>query len=340
MTENDESLKAPMPYFGGKARVAGIVWEALGDVDNYVEPFAGSLAVLLGRPSDHQGTTETVNDADSYLCNLWRAISAAPDEVAKYASWPVNETDLIARHLWLVNTGKQRIASLESAPEFFDAKVAGWWLWGINSWIGSGWCSGNGPWILGEDGMIVDRRQLPHLGDAGQGVNRQLPHLGNRKAGDDLPQCWVDCSIQEYMNRLARRLRRVRVICGDWARAVTDGALSYGDSVGVFLDPPYQGDVRAKNLYRVDDHSISNAVREWAIAHGDDSRMKIVLAGYEEEHDAEIPSNWRRHHYSANKSYGTSKAKGTGNGNDSNRHKECLWFSPHCLSPGQAGLFG
>lgn len=44
------ALKAPFPWFGGKSRVASIVWERFGDVPNYVEPFFGSGAVLLGRP--------------------------------------------------------------------------------------------------------------------------------------------------------------------------------------------------------------------------------------------------------------------------------------------------
>jgi site-specific DNA-adenine methylase len=41
------TMQAPFPWFGGKRKVASEVWAALGDVDNYVEPFAGSLAVLL-----------------------------------------------------------------------------------------------------------------------------------------------------------------------------------------------------------------------------------------------------------------------------------------------------
>jgi hypothetical protein len=45
------TLRAPFPYFGGKSRAAHLVWAAFGDVPNYVEPFAGSLAVLLGRPT-------------------------------------------------------------------------------------------------------------------------------------------------------------------------------------------------------------------------------------------------------------------------------------------------
>jgi DNA adenine methylase len=74
-------LKAPMPWFGGKSRVAADVWQRFGDVRNYVEPFAGSLAVLLGRPQPFEGT-ETVNDVNGWLCNLWRSIQADPEEVA------------------------------------------------------------------------------------------------------------------------------------------------------------------------------------------------------------------------------------------------------------------
>ena len=62
-------LKAPFPWFGGKRRVAAEVWAALGDVDNYVEPFAGSLAVLLARP--HEPQCETGNDANRHNERLW-----------------------------------------------------------------------------------------------------------------------------------------------------------------------------------------------------------------------------------------------------------------------------
>lgn len=69
-------LKAPFPWFGGKSRAAPVIWAALGNVPNYVEPFAGSLAVLLNRP--HSPDIETINDLDSYLSNFWRAVQAGP----------------------------------------------------------------------------------------------------------------------------------------------------------------------------------------------------------------------------------------------------------------------
>lgn len=345
------TIPAPFIWFGGKRRVADLVWAALGNVDNYIEPFFGSGAVLLGRPEWHMAErrTETINDRDAYVCNVWRALAAAPDEVAKYADWPVNETDLLARHIWLVNEGRRRIDKLEADPEYFDVKVAGWWLWGINIWIGSGWCEGNGPWgvvdgtvkknggeggqwrqriHLGDAGRGVNRK-LPHLGTAGQGVNRQRPHIArggmgvNRKGLGDLAV---------YFESIANRLRHVRVCCGDWSRIVTDGAMSDGKTVGVFLDPPYSHEVRESALYRIEDTDVAAECRDWAIANGEDRRLRIILAGYAAEHESVMPPTWRMHRYSASKAYGTTAAVGSGVGNDANRHNEALWFSPGCLA--------
>ncbi len=77
------TLRAPFPWFGGKSKVAHVVWEHFGDVVNYVEPFFGSGAVMLARP--HAPTIETVNDIDCLLVNFWRATQYAPEEVAKHA---------------------------------------------------------------------------------------------------------------------------------------------------------------------------------------------------------------------------------------------------------------
>ena len=170
-----QPIKSPYPYFGGKRKAAGIVWDRFGDVKNFVEPFFGSGAVLLSRPHDEPGI-ETVNDLDGLLSNFWRAIKADPEATAAAADWPVNENDLHARHAWLVDRKESLQARLEGDPDFHDVKAAGWWCWGMSLWIGSGFCSGNGPWRVKEvDGV----RQLVHLSDAGVGVNRKLVHLSD-----------------------------------------------------------------------------------------------------------------------------------------------------------------
>lgn len=324
---NGDTLKAPFPWFGGKSRVADLVWQRFGDVPNYVEPFAGSLAVLLGRPSEPR--TETVNDKDAYLSNFWRAVALQPQQTAEFADWPVSEADLLARHRWLVTTGAERLRAIKTDPHFCDPKVAGWWVWGLCSWIGSGWCVQRG------DGNQPE--QIPHLGNAGMGINRKLPHLGDAGRGshnhEKRPHLMTNGKginaerggdLQGYFLTLSDRLRSVRICCGEWDRVLGESVTIKHGLTGVFLDPPYSSD--RSDCYSVET-DCSTAVREWAIANGDNPLLRIALCGYEGEH--EIPGTWECVPWKARGGYG-SQADGRGRENSA---KERIWFSPHCLKP-------
>jgi DNA adenine methylase len=326
------ALVAPFPYFGGKRHAARIVWDALDtDCDHYVEPFAGSLGVLLAEPA-RRDRVETVNDLDGYVVNVWRAIRSDPEAVAHYADWPVSELDLTARHLWLVNEGKPDAARLATDPDYCDPKAAGWWIWGACCWIGTNWCDGNGPWtvdrVLGTDGNAGRgvHRQLPHLGNAGQGVHRQLPHLGD--AGRGVHRQRLDWLL-DWFGALADRLDRVRVCCGDWARVVTPAVLfctdrGKGCRVGVFLDPPYRTDTGRGAVY-THETDVAAEVAAWAFANGADPRLRIVMAGW--DGDVVLPDGWR--------SVPWSRPRGSGMANQSGRDtqgRERLWLSPHCLT--------
>lgn len=329
-------MKAPFPYFGGKRKVAAEIWKRFGSVKNYVEPFFGSGAVLLNRPAPH--TLETVNDADGLMSNFWRALKADPDKVAEYADWPVNENDLHARHAWLVGQKEPLQSKLEGDPEFHDAKIAGWWVWGMACWIGSGFCSGDGPW------QVVDGK-LVHLGSNGQGVNRKLVHLGdngrgvNRKrvsiagpAGGNAPLPAND-DLKNYFRALSDRLRGVRVCCGDWSRVCGPSVTFKHGLTAVFLDPPYADTAnRNETLYRIDSTSVAHAVREWAIEEGKKPLMRICLAGYEGEH--QMPDDWQVFAWNAGEGFGGQADVRTGNGK-----KERLWFSPACIANEQGSLF-
>jgi len=377
-------LKSPFPWFGGKSRVASIVWERFGDVPHYSEPFFGSGAVLLKRP--HEPRTETINDLDCYVSNFWRAVRKRPRAVAAYADWPINECDLHARHVWLVeqkaNGFRERI---QNEPGYFDAKIAGWWVWGLSCWIGSGWCEGgrketrpeinaakgvhsvsekvpllnHGPKGVNtkrlrltgfaETGVQVVTRR-PHLtGWAGKGVQVKLPNVTsghgdgtgvhakrpdlNNFANKDGKQ-ETGKGLIDWMVALAARLRRVRVCCGDWARICTDAVIFNESPTAVFLDPPYLYCIgRDENLYSTDSGNVAHAVREWAIAHGDDKRLRIALCGYEGEHI--MPDSWDCMAWKAPGGYGN---QGEGRGKD-NADRERIWFSPHCLPPRQRCLF-
>ena len=183
MKTNSGTLAAPFPWFGGKSGAAQTVWSAFGSVDNYVEPFAGSAAMLLAAPEGKR--VETINDADGFVANFWRAIAHDPDAVAHAADWPCNEVDLFARHGWLVRQTATLTERLHADPGWFDARIAGWWCWGACNWIGSGWCAGVGPWV--HDGEKIVRLSRGK-DNGGLGVWAQSPHLGDAEGGDQRRQ--------------------------------------------------------------------------------------------------------------------------------------------------------
>ena len=103
---------------------------------------------------------------------------------------------------------------------------------------------------------------------------------------------------------------------GDWRRSVTRFLTTRHGLTGVFLDPPYTDDSERENrIYAEDDLKLGHEVRDWAVAHGDDPKLRIALCGYEGEY--QMPPNWSEFEW---------KASGSRNG-----HKERIWFSPFCL---------
>jgi len=351
-------LKAPFPWFGGKSRVSSLVCDRFGDVINYVEPFFGSGAVLLGRPSEPR--IETVNDKDGFLVNFWRAVQHDPDVVAHYADRPVNESDLAAVHLWL-KTGVDRgslVERLEGDMDFFDAKVAGLWVWGISCWIGSAWCDdGDGPWGTDNEGRLVRgirgtqrrmpglknnkgvnqnlsrgvTRARPHLSSAGQGVTRKRPNLTSSKGvvrkmpsvgGSGRGVASAIKPLYQWMTDLSDRLRKVRVICGDWGRVLGPSITTGIGVTGVFLDPPY-GDDQRESVYNEESFSVAGDVLAWCKKRGSNPKMRIALCGYEGEHEELEERGWDVVSWKAGGAY-------KGQSDNQNRFRERIWFSPGC----------
>lgn len=353
-----------VPEVFSKSKAAPAVWSALGDPEHYVEPFAGSMAVLLNRPS-HQVNrpyhSETVNDIDGLLVNAWRAIQLHPHETADAASNPVAEADLHARHVALVRWREEhQLEHLMGDPRWCDPVMAGWWLWGQSSWIGGGWCSGRGPWIADETGRLVKQargpqrepgvaRQLPHLGNDGKGVN----HANLREPGvDEGGGEWHPVTMPELLNWfgwLSARLRHVRILNGDWRRAVTSGAsktipvrMGKGHA-GIFLDPPYADTAgRSDDIYAVESLTVAHDVRAWCLDHGNDPDLRIVLAGFDGEHGTDlVDAGWTEVEWFA-AGFLTGGMGNTGT-TGHQQGRERLWLSPHCLRPevdGQGTLWG
>ena len=204
-------------------------------------------------------------------------------------------------------------------------------------WIGSGWCSGKGPWWVNDAGQLVHlgntgqgvNRQLVHLGDHGRGVNRQRVHLGDNGQGVNRKRE----SLQGWFSALSARLRDVRVCSGDWSRVCGPSVTWKHGLTGVFLDPPYADTAgRTSELYRQDDERVAHDVRAWALANGENPLLRIALCGYDGEH--EMPDTWAVHEWSAGSGFGGQAEERTENG-----RRERIWFSPTCLSARQASLF-
>jgi hypothetical protein len=280
---------APFPWFGGKSQAADVVWAALGDVDHYVEPFAGSLAVLLNRPHpcNRPYYSETVNDLDGFVVNAWRSIQLSPEATAAAASWPVSEADKTARQIACLKWRTERhLELLAGDAGWHDPLIGGWWLWSVCVQIGA--FDGRGPWTADqESGRIIKQgrgarepgvsRGRPNVGNDGRGVNRpdtrepgvkrDLPHVSNNGQGVNRPDTrepgvGVDPEFHpvtmpellRWFGWLSARLRHVRILNGSWERTVTSGAsktlpVRQGGVCGVFLDPPYDTAERSAALY-------------------------------------------------------------------------------------------
>jgi hypothetical protein len=183
--------KAPFPWFGGKSKAAPLVWQLLGDVPHYVEPFYGSGAVLLNRPhpANRPYFSETVNDLDGFVVNFWRAVQWFPVETAEAASWPVAEADKTARQVALLRWRDGALDRLAGDACWCDPVMAGWWAWAVSVQIGAfdgrqGWTADPVSGRLYRQPRGVTRqpgvaRDLPHVGNNGQGVN----HAGTREPG-------------------------------------------------------------------------------------------------------------------------------------------------------------
>ncbi len=393
-------MKAPFPYFGGKSTVAPVVWTALGQPKHYIEPFFGSGAVLLARPDyNPQKHMETICDKDGFVANAWRGMQLVPDELARYCDWPVNHADLNARRKYL-NDNQDLLQRLCDDPEYFDAKIAGYWIWAMSCWIGSGLVrptampdvtnakgvhgtrlAGKRP-ALGNDGIGINHQavqdltrnrpqvalqggvhalcQVPPLSREGQGTNQQIPLL-NHEMGvcrrptygasgahgvhkvslvDEEPAPLLDVrdpytpGLYQWFRELSERLRRVRVVCGDWTRVCGGDWQDDRGTCGLFFDPPYDPEKcnRDPNIYTEESATVANDVREWCRKRGDRKTYRIVLAGYFEEHQSLLDDGWTVYRWSAHGGF-ANRGKGKTRGEE-NRHKEALFFSPHCHSDG------
>lgn len=303
-------LRAAIPRPGGKSRPAHLIWARFGEVHTFIDPFCGTNAILYASP--RVAPIEIVNDKDVLLVNFLRAVKHDPKAVASFADWPITEADLEARHRWICDRERsaQLAARVRRDPDFFCARTAGFWAWGLAAWIGPAWCRREFDPAKPE----AFRDQLPNVINSGCGVHRRTVNL------------------VEWFGELAARMRHTRILCHDWSRVVRPSIVKRGKLTAIALDPPYSAEAgRDDAMYTEDDLAVAHAARQWAIEHGDDPKLRIALCGYEGEHV--MPASWTEIAWKAHGGFscfakGATRAK-------ANRHRERIWFSPHCLDVGE-----
>jgi hypothetical protein len=88
-----------------------------------------------------------------------------------------------------------------------------------------------------------------------------------------------------------------------------------GEPCAILLDPPYKDFGRCYGRYH--DNLVSARVRAWAIKNATNQRMRIMLCGFEGEH--EMPAEWSLYRWD----HGRSMSK-----NKRNQGRERVWCSP------------
>ena len=311
----DMTLTAPIPYFGGKRKIAQKVWAYLGDVKTYIEPFFGSGAVLLMRPrTRHEKIYELINDIDGNIANMWRALQFDIDEVEKWCDWPVNHIDLIARRKVIIESYDQLKNNLVADPEFYDAKLAGYYLWAASCWLGCGLMTKKAIPVLSGDHGIEQYRSMGKI----PGITSDSGIIAKQD------------TMKEYLLKIQQRIKKIKVVCGEWHQVCGGKWQENNGVVGIYFDPPYSSEDRCKDVYKYDSLDVGKAVEKWALERGNNPAYRIVISGYEGDYKNLIGSGWKVEAWVAwggfsNMAIKKKRIK-------ENRTLERIYISPYCIN--------
>lgn len=135
--------------------------------------------------------------------------------------------------------------------------------------------------------------------------------------------------IYVWFRALSERLREVKVVCGDWTRVCGGNWQDDDGTCGIFFDHPYSHLAgRDNNLYDTEDTNCALEVAKWAEERGKSPKYRIILAGYQGEHEWLLEKGWSIRYWQAQGGYSNQ------GGNNDNRKREVLLISPHCAGQG------
>ena len=294
-------MRTIFPYFGSKKCYASMCWERFGDPNTYVEPFAGSLAVLLRRPQIYSNKRrfEIVGDLSGKICNFWRALKIDPEAIAKEIVYPPIHLDMQARNKFIKDWCEVNKAKLELNPDYCDVKVAAWFIWGQCLSIGLNFGSCNDPQVPNMAGSALSQVQSIYQS---MSVNEAVDY--NNK----------------LLSQIADRLASVAIFNKPWKSCFSGRVMEHreAEEVAVFLDPPYKLEKRSKTYENEhQSETAAEASYEWAIEHGEKYRIAYCC----HEGDFPVPKKWEVN-YKELHAHTSSINRG--------KVLDCIMFSPKC----------
>jgi hypothetical protein len=223
-----------------------------------------------------------------------------------------------------------------SDPKACDPELAGWWIWGINLWIGAEWCS--------EKYLDKSCKQKPTTSNQGILTSAKKPTTSNqgiltsakkptaRNQGILTLAKKPTTSNKGILNKGGRlqvitdmvksvhdRLIDVTVCYGDFERVITPSYTTKFGTAAVFLDPPYKGYVEDR-IYANEQGDTWDRARDWFLKHNNDPAYRIILCGQRDDWPDPPPSVKC---YSWTRMGGMTKDKDT--------RTERVWASRYCL---------
>lgn len=110
----------PLPYIGGKRRIAPRLIPLIPDHTTYVEPFAGGAQVFFHKP---RSKVEVLNDLDEEIVNFLRICQRHPQELARMLRWQPASRRMFD---WHQRQPPDVLTDLERAARFFYLQKLAW----------------------------------------------------------------------------------------------------------------------------------------------------------------------------------------------------------------------
>lgn len=270
------TISAILPYFGGKRNMAAGIVDLLTegrDTKRYVEPFHGSLAVLLELRRLGYAGQAIVNDLNGHVHNLAKCLADS-----EYAGLLHDALSLTPFHeaVWrharnvlsvLANYRNEECHNLLVATHYF-----------IASWMGrNGEAGGEDDWAEAVGGFCC--RFTTSGGD---------PALRWQNAVASIPEWFKALSVRtQYLSRDAI----------DVLESVPDG-----DDLAIYLDPPYLHATRGSARYAVDVDDYTGGLGEAEDFHSrlresleKFEKARVVVSYYDHPRLDSLYAGWTKH---------------------------------------------